>query len=96
MLKFRQQENVTVNIVMQILQVIFAILLIVAIMFQTTKSESSGGMGGMGWGSIGGKSSSTLGRWGMDEHLNRLTTWIAGAFMVISLLTAILYARFSG
>jgi len=85
-----------VNIVMQILQVIFAILLIVAIMFQTTKSESSGGMSGMGWGSIGGKSSSTLGRWGMDEHLNRLTTWIAGAFMVISLLTAILYARFSG
>jgi protein translocase SecG subunit len=93
MLEFRQQENVTVNIVLQILQVLFAILLIIAIMFQTTKGESSGGMGGMGWGSIGGKSSSALGRWGMDEHLNRLTTWIAGGFMVVSLLTAILLSR---
>lgn len=83
-------------IVLQILQVIFAILLIVAIMLQTTKSESSGGMGGLGWGTLGGKSSSSLGRWGMEEHLNRLTTWVAGGFMFISLLTAIVYSRLSG
>lgn len=77
---------------LQVLQVIAAILLIVAIMFQTTKSESSGGMSGMGWGTIGGKSSSSLGRWGLEENLNRITTWVAVAFMVISLLTAIMYA----
>lgn len=84
------------NIFFQILQVLCAIVLIVAIMFQTTKSESSGGMGGMGWGSIGGKSSSSLGRWGLDEHLNRITTWVAGAFMLISLITAIIANRLSG
>lgn len=80
----------------QALQVLAAIVLIIAIMFQTTKSESSGGMGGMGWGVIGGKSSSSLGKWGLEEQLSRMTTWIAVAFMVLSLLTAIAYVRISG
>ena len=78
---------------LQTLQVVAAILLILSIIFQTTKSESSGGMGGMGWGTIGGKSSSSLGRWGMDEHLNRITTGVAAAFMIISLLVAIVYTK---
>ena len=81
---------------LQVLQVLTGIILIVAIMFQTTKSESGAGMGGMGWGVIGGKSSSSLGRWGVEEHLNRITTWVAVAFMVISLLMAVAYTRISG
>ncbi len=80
----------------QIVQVLTGIILIIAIMFQTTKSESGAGMGGMGWGVIGGKSSSSFGRWGKEEYLARLTTWVAVAFMVISLLTAIAYSRISG
>jgi protein translocase SecG subunit len=81
---------------LQALQVIAAILLIVAIMMQTTKSESGAGMGGMGWGVIGGKSSSSLDRWGIEERLGRITTLVAVAFMIISLLVAIVYARLSG
>ncbi|NIM06984.1 MAG: preprotein translocase subunit SecG, partial [Armatimonadetes bacterium] len=67
---------------LQTLQVLAAILLIVAILMQTTKSESGGGMGGMGWGVIGGKSSSSLDRWGIEERLSRITTWVAIGFMV--------------
>jgi len=81
---------------LQILQVLAAIILIVAIMVQTTKSESGAGGGSMGWGVIGGKSSSSFGKWGAEEQLNRITTWVAVAFMVASLLTAIAYSRMSG
>jgi len=65
--------------------------LIAAILLQTTKSEQSGGTSGMGWGTIGGKSSSSLKtRWGIEEHLSRITMWVAISFMVISLVAAVI------
>ena len=81
------------TIFLQVLQVIAGLILIGAIMFQTTKSESGAGMGGMGWGVIGGKSSSSLGRWGSEEYLARITTWVAVGFLVISLFVAIVSTR---
>jgi len=77
------------TIFLQVLQVLAGLLLIVAIMFQTTKSESGGGMGGMGWGVIGGKSTSSLGRWGNEEYIARITTGVAVGFLALSLLVAI-------
>ena len=80
------------TIVLQILQIACALVLIGAIVIQTTKSEQSG-LGGMGWGTIGGKSSSSISRWGLEEHLDRITTIVAVVFLVISLLTAIAWFR---
>jgi preprotein translocase subunit SecG len=56
----------------------------------TTKSEQSGG-GGMGWGMIGGKSSSSIA--GLEDQLTRITTYVAAAFLVISLLVYLLGTR---
>jgi protein translocase SecG subunit len=80
-------------IFLSVLQILVSLGLIVAIMMQTTKSESSGASGGMGWGTIGGKSSSSLNRWGLEEHLGRITTWIAVGFLFVSLLTAIAWSK---
>ena len=77
--------------VFTILQIICAIGLIAAILLQTTKSEQSSGTSGMGWGTIGGKSSSSIRtRWGIEEHLNRITMWVAISFMVVSLIAAVI------
>jgi len=76
-----------------VLQVICSIALIAAITIQTTKSESSSGATGMGWGVIGGKATSSVERWGLEQHLNRITTILAVAFMVVSLLSAIAWSR---
>jgi preprotein translocase subunit SecG len=46
-------------------------------------------MGGMGWGVIGGKSTSSLGRWGNEEYIARITTGVAVGFLALSLLVAI-------
>jgi protein translocase SecG subunit len=75
------------------LQLLAAIALIAAILIQTTKSEQSSGTSGMGWGVIGGKTSSALDRWGLEANLSRLTTYVAIAFLLISMLTAVWYAR---
>jgi protein translocase SecG subunit len=73
-----------------ILQMIAALEMIAAILLQTTKSEQSTGTGGMGWGVIGGKSTSSIRtRWGVEEHLNRITMWIAIAFLALSLLASV-------
>jgi protein translocase SecG subunit len=73
-----------------ILQMIAALAMIAAILLQTTKSEQSTGTGGMGWGVIGGKSTSSIRtRWGVEEHLNRITMWIAIAFLALSLLASV-------
>ena len=69
-----------------ILQVIASLVMITLILVQTTKSEQSGGMG---WGVIGGKSSSSIRtRWGVEEHLGRITTWVAVSFLVFSVLAS--------
>lgn len=77
-------------IVFQALQVIIALGLIVLTAVTTTKSEQSGG-GGMGWGMIGGKSSSSIA--GLEDQLTRITTYLAAAFLVVSLLVYVLGSR---
>jgi protein translocase SecG subunit len=78
------------TIVLQVIQVLASVALIICIVLQTTKSEQSGGGGGLGWGIIGGKSSASIRtRWGVEEHLDRLTTYAAVAFLSASLLAAI-------
>lgn len=75
-------------------QMLASIALIICILLQTTKSERSSGTTGMGWGVIGGKSSAAFRtRWGIEEHLNRITSYVAVAFMLISLLAAIVRLR---
>jgi protein translocase SecG subunit len=76
--------------VLSILQVIAAIAMIAMTLLQTTKSEGSTGTTGMGWGTIGGKSSATIRtRWGIEEHLNRITMYVAASFIILSILTAV-------
>ncbi|UCH35235.1 MAG: preprotein translocase subunit SecG [Armatimonadota bacterium] len=75
---------------LQVLQMIAAVAIITAILLQTTKSEQSSGSSGMGWGVIGGKSTSSIRtRWGVEEHLNRITMWVAIAFLALSLLASV-------
>jgi len=68
------------------IQIITAIALVLIIATQTTKSEQSGT--GMGWGTIGGQASSTVGKFGLEAQLTRLTTIIAVVFFVVSFLSA--------
>ena len=75
---------------LQVLQVMVALGLILLTAVTTTKSEQSGG-GGMGWGMIGGKSSSSIA--GLEDQLTRITTYVAAAFLVISLLVYLLGTR---
>lgn len=70
----------------EIIQVALALGMIVLTAVTTTKSEQSGS--GFGWGTIGGKSSSSIA--GLEDQLGRLTTYLAVAFLVISLLVGIL------
>lgn len=73
-----------------VLQMLAAVAMITAILLQTTKSEQSSGTTGMGWGVIGGKSTASIRtRWGVEQHLDRITTWIAVAFLVFSLLASV-------
>jgi protein translocase SecG subunit len=76
--------------VLHIFQVIAALAMITAILVQTTKSEQSSGTTGMGWGVIGGKSTSSIRtRWGVEEHLDRITMWVAIAFLAFSGLASV-------
>jgi len=68
------------------IQILAAIALVLIIATQTTKSEQGGT--GMGWGTIGGQASSTVGKFGLEAQLTRLTTWIAVIFFVVSFLSA--------
>jgi len=77
-------------IALQVVQVIIALGLILLTAVTTTKSEQSGG-GGMGWGMIGGKSSSSIA--GLEDQLTRVTTYVAAAFLVVSLLVYVLGIR---
>lgn len=75
--------------IFMILQGIAAVAMITMILIQTTKSEQSSGSAGMGWGVIGGKSTSSIRtHWGVEEHLGRITTWVAIAFLLFSVLAS--------
>jgi protein translocase SecG subunit len=72
-----------------IVQAIAAVVMITMILIQTTKSEQSGSTGG-GWGVIGGKSTSSIRtRWGVEEHLGRITMWVAISFLCFSALASV-------
>jgi protein translocase SecG subunit len=78
-----------------VLQTIAAVAMIAMTLLQTTKSEGSTGTTGMGWGTIGGKTTSTIKtRWGIEAHMNRITMYVAGAFVILSILAAV--ARYAG
>jgi len=67
------------------LQILTAIALITLTAVTQTKSEQSGaGFGG--WGTIGGKSTSSIA--GLEDQLGRLTLYVAIAFMVCSTIAA--------
>jgi protein translocase SecG subunit len=74
------------------IQIITALALVLIIATQTTKSEQGGT--GMGWGTIGGQASSTVGKFGLEAQLTRLTTIIAVVFFVVSFLSAWVQASF--
>ena len=74
-------------IVFQVLQIVSALALITLTAVTTTKSEQAGG-GGMGWGTIGGKSSSSIA--GLEDQLTRISTYAAVAFLTVSMLVAVL------
>ncbi len=74
----------------QVVQLIAALGLVVLTAVTTTKSEQSG-TGGMGWGTIGGKSSSTIA--GLEDQLGRITTYVAVAFLAVSMIVAVFNAR---
>jgi len=78
------------QMVFQGLQLVVALALIVLTAVTTTKSEQSGS-GGMGWGTIGGKSSSSIA--GLEDQLSRVTMYVAVAFLVVSMIVAVLNAR---
>ena len=76
--------------VLQVVQVIVALGLVLLTAVTTTKSEQSGG-GGMGWGTIGGKTSSSIA--GLEDQLGRITTYVAVTFLIVSMLVAVLSTR---
>jgi len=68
------------------IQIASAAVLIFIIAIQTTKSEQSGT--GMGWGTIGGQASSTIGKFGLEAQLTKVTTIVAVVFFVVSFASA--------
>lgn len=76
--------------VFMVLQVLAALGLIALIAVTTTKSEQGGGGLG-GWGTIGGKSSSTIA--GLEDQLGRVTLYVAVAFLIFSAMVGILGAK---
>jgi protein translocase SecG subunit len=75
--------------VFYIIQILGALILIALTAVTQTKSEQGGS--GMGWGTLGGKSSSSIA--GLEDQLTRITTYTAVAFLVISMVVAVLSAR---
>ncbi len=73
-----------------VIQMLIALGLIALTAFTTTKSEQ-GGAGLSGWGTIGGKTSSSIA--GLEDQLGRLTTWLAIAFLIVSALVGFVGMR---
>jgi preprotein translocase subunit SecG len=72
-----------------ILQVVFALGLIALTAVTTTKSEQGGS--GLGWGTIGGKTSTSIA--GLEDQLERVTMYVAVAFLIVSTLVGIVALR---
>jgi preprotein translocase subunit SecG len=70
------------------LQILAAIGLMVLTAITTTKSEQGSGFG---WGTIGGKSSSTIA--GLEDQLGRITTYVCVVFLIVSAVAAYLGVR---
>ena len=77
-------------VLFQVLQIIAALGLIALTAVTTTKSEQSGSSG-MGWGTIGGRSSSSIA--GLEDQLGRITMYIAVAFLIVSAVVGALTIR---
>ncbi len=77
-------------VALQVVQILAALGLIALTAVTTTKSEQSGGSG-LGFGTIGGKSSSSIA--GLEEQLGRITTYVAVIFLAASMLVAVLSVR---
>ena len=72
-----------------ILQTLAAVALIALTAITQTKSEQGGS--GMGWGTLGGKSSSSIA--GLEDQLVRITTYTAVVFLVVSMVVGVLTTR---
>ena len=77
-------------VLFQVLQIVAALGLIALTAVTTTKSEQSGSSG-MGWGTIGGRSSSSIA--GLEDQLGRITMYVAVAFLVVSAFVGALTIR---
>ncbi len=75
--------------VFYIIQILGALALIALTAVTQTKSEQGGS--GMGWGTLGGKSSSSIA--GLEDQLTRITTYTAVVFLIVSMAVAVLSAR---
>ena len=76
-------------IVFYAIQILAAVALIALTAVTQTKSEQGGS--GLGWGTLGGKSSSSIA--GLEDQLGRITTYVAVAFLIVSMVVAVLGAR---
>jgi protein translocase SecG subunit len=74
--------------VLIVFQVLCALGLVALTALTTTKSEQSGS--GM-WGTIGGKTSSSIA--GLEDQLERVTMWVAVAFLIVSALVGMVALR---
>jgi protein translocase SecG subunit len=72
-----------------IVQILAAVALIALTAITQTKSEQGGS--GMGWGTLGGKSSSSIA--GLEDQLVRITTYTAVVFLVVSMVVGVLTTR---
>ncbi len=70
------------------LQVLTALGLIVLTAITTTKSEQGSGFG---WGTIGGKTTTSIA--GLEDQLERVTMWVCIAFLMASVFAAYFGAR---
>jgi preprotein translocase subunit SecG len=75
--------------VLVILQVICALAMMALTAVTTTKSEQGGS--GFGWGTIGGKTSTSIA--GLEDQLERITLFVAVAFLIVSALVGVVAFR---
>jgi protein translocase SecG subunit len=72
-----------------VVQILAAVALIALTAITQTKSEQGGS--GLGWGTLGGKSSSSIA--GLEDQLVRITTYTAVVFLVVSMVVGVLTTR---
>jgi len=75
---------------LQTIQVLVSLLLIGLILVQTTRAEGAGGL--MGMGTIGGQTRAAFKtRSGFEEHIGRITAWVASVWLVVSAILSVLF-----